>query len=133
MANINPKDIENTPKDVFNENFKRQAMNVIGVPKDVLEHIINGNKSIPNKIDVSFIISGEKYTISLTNNESEKRFVAKICKDDNVQQIFQDNFETNVDKNLVCIYIISTREISDGIVEGVIKINKPVLFDGKIL
>ena len=45
MANINPKDIENTAKSVFNENFKRQAMTLRGVPKAIiLEYIINGKK-----------------------------------------------------------------------------------------
>lgn len=42
MKNITAKDIENTPKSVFDENFKRQATNAIGVPKDImLEFIIN--------------------------------------------------------------------------------------------
>lgn len=87
-----------------------------------------------NKIDISFIIDGKKYTMSLANHETEKRFVGKIDKDDNIQQIFQDNFETNIDKRLVSVNIITTYPITDGlIVEGVVKINKPVLFDGKIL
>lgn len=134
MANINPKNIENTPKSVFNENFKRQAMSLRGVPKDIIERIINGNKSISNKIDISFIIDSKKFTISL-ENEREKCFVAKIDKDDNIQQIFQDNFETNIDKNLVSVNIITTYLVTDGlVVEGVIRIDKPVLlFNGKIL
>lgn len=87
-----------------------------------------------DKIDVIFTIDNKRYTISLSNNEREKRFVAKIGKNDNVEQIFQNNFETNIDKNLVRVYIITKNTISDGIiVEGAIKINKPVLFDGKIL
>lgn len=87
-----------------------------------------------DKIDVIFTIDNKRYTISLSNNEREKRFVAKIGKNDNVQKIFQDNFETNIDKSLVSINIITTNTISDGIiVEGVIKINKPILFCDRIL
>lgn len=87
-----------------------------------------------NEIDIIFSIDNKRYTISLNNSEREKRFVAKISKNDNVQKIFQNNFETNIDKSLVSINIITTYPITDGlIVEGVIKINKPVLFDGKIL
>ena len=87
-----------------------------------------------NKIDIIFTIDNKKYTISLVNYEREKHFVAKISKNDNVQKIFQDDFETNIDKNLVSINIITTYAISDGIiVEGVIKINKPVLFCDRIL
>lgn len=64
----------------------------------------------------------------------ERRFIAKIDKDDNVQQIFKDNFETNIDKNLVSVNIITTYPITDGlVVERVIRIDKPVLFDNKFL
>lgn len=42
MKNITAKDIENTPKDIFNENFKHQAMNATKIPRDImLEFIIN--------------------------------------------------------------------------------------------
>lgn len=42
MANINSRDIENTAKSIFDENFKRQAMNATKIPRDImLEFIIN--------------------------------------------------------------------------------------------
>lgn len=55
IANINQKDIENTTKSVFDENFKRQAMSLRGVLKDII---------------LEYIINGKKYTESLKNYEA---------------------------------------------------------------
>ena len=55
MANINPRDIENTAKSIFDENFKRQAMSLRGVSKDVI---------------LEYLINGKKYTESLRDYES---------------------------------------------------------------
>lgn len=55
MKNITAKDIENTAKSVFDENFKIQAMSLRGVPKDVI---------------LDYIINGKKYTESLKDYEA---------------------------------------------------------------
>ena len=55
MANITAKDIENTAKSVFDETFKRQAISLRGVPKDII---------------LEYIINGKKYTESLRDYES---------------------------------------------------------------
>lgn len=55
MKNITAKDIENTAKSVFDETFKRQAMSLRVVPKDII---------------LKYVINGKKYTESLKDYEA---------------------------------------------------------------